>query len=315
MGFSPPALFDSPMNPQPSPRLISSVAEMQRLVMDLRRQGRRVGLVPTMGALHEGHLSLVREARLRADVIVTTIFVNPTQFGPSEDFTKYPRTLDADLAALATVGCEFVFVPQREEMYPAGYSTYVEPPAVAAPLEGVFRPGHFRGVASIVLKLFQICPADVACFGQKDYQQARVIQQMVRDLNVPMEIVVCPIVREPDGLALSSRNRYLSAGERQRALALSRSLQQAQRLVERGVRSAEQVCVAMQELLEQAPVDRLDYAAIVDPETLQPLETLDRPAVALIAAVIGTTRLIDNGLIHCAGQDLRRMNTALATSP
>jgi pantoate--beta-alanine ligase len=192
------------------------------------------------------------------------------------------------------VGCEWVFVPQRDEMYPPGYSTYVEPPEVAAPLDGVFRPGHFRGVASVVLKLFNICPADVACFGQKDFQQARVIQQMARDLNVPMEIAVCPIIREADGLALSSRNRYLSADERRRALALSRALARAKQMVDEGVRSAGQIQTAMQELLEAAPVDRLDYAAVVDPETLLPVETIDRGAVALIAAVVGTTRLIDN---------------------
>jgi len=278
------------------PEVITTVAEMQRRVRELRAAGRRVGVVPTMGALHDGHLSLVEAARKYADVVVTTIFVNPTQFAPHEDFGKYPRTLQADLEALGRVGCELAFVPEPGEVYPPGYSTYVEPPSVAAPLEGVCRPGHFRGVATVVLKLFNIVPADVACFGQKDFQQALVIRRMVADLNVPIRIEVCPIVREPDGLAMSSRNRYLSPAERERSLALSRALRRAEELVAAGERRASVVREAMQNVLADA-VDRLDYATIADPETLEEPETIERPVVALIAAVVGTTRLIDNMIL------------------
>jgi len=278
------------------PEVIATVAEMQRRVRELRAAGRRVGVVPTMGALHDGHLSLVEAARKYADVVVTTIFVNPTQFAPHEDFGKYPRTLQADLEALGRVGCELAFVPEPGEVYPPGYSTYVEPPSVAAPLEGVCRPGHFRGVATVVLKLFNIVPADVACFGQKDFQQALVIRRMVADLNVPIRIEVCPIVREPDGLAMSSRNRYLSPAERERSLALSRALRRAEELVAAGERRASVVREAMQNVLADA-VDRLDYATIADPETLEEPETIERPVVALIAAVVGTTRLIDNMIL------------------
>ena len=212
-------------------RTITTPAEIQRESRALSVEGKTVGLVPTMGALHEGHLSLVRRARGECDVVIATIFVNPAQFGPSEDFSRYPRTIERDLELLAAEGCDLVFVPPQEEVYPSDFSTFVEPPAVALPLEGRFRPGHFRGVATVVLKLFNLIPANVAYFGQKDYQQALVIQHMVRDLNLPIKIAVCPIVREPDGLALSSRNRYLSTAEREQALALSRTLQLAEQLV------------------------------------------------------------------------------------
>ena len=206
-------------------RVIQSPSQIRQAIVQLRREGRRVGLVPTMGALHEGHLSLVRIARQRAETVVATIFVNPTQFGPHEDLGKYPRSLDPDLQALSAAGCNLVFVPSASDMYPPGFSTYVDPPAVAQPLEGACRPGHFRGVTTVVLKLFNLIPADFACFGQKDYQQLIVIRRMVEDLALPIEIVACPTVREPDGLAMSSRNRYLSPAERQQALALSRALE------------------------------------------------------------------------------------------
>src|SRR5262245_41735614 len=208
-------------------RVIFQPAEILQTILGLRRQGRSVGLVPTMGALHAGHLSLVEIARRRADVVVATIFINPTQFGPSEDFRKYPRTLETDLQALSSVGCDLVFVPSPDEIYPHGFSTYIEPPAVAAPLEGVCRPGHFRGVATVVLKLFNLIPAHFACFGQKDYQQLLVIRRMVEDLALPIEIVACPTVHEQDGLAMSSRNRYLSPAQRQQALGLSQALARA----------------------------------------------------------------------------------------
>jgi pantoate--beta-alanine ligase len=287
--------------PQPGElgiRVIHSPAEMQKAVAALRQTGRRVGLVPTMGALHAGHLSLVEVARRRADDVAATIFVNPTQFGPTEDFQKYPRTLDADLDALSAAGCSLCFVPTADAMYPPGFSTYVEPPAVANVLEGVCRPGHFRGVATIVLKLFQLVPADFACFGEKDYQQLQVIRRLVADLNVPMKIVACPTVREPDGLAMSSRNRYLSPAEREQALTISQALQLAADLASSGERSAAALTQAMQQVLRKAQITRVDYAAVVDPETLAPIEQLSGPARVLIAAHVGSTRLIDNRQIE-----------------
>jgi pantoate--beta-alanine ligase len=279
-----------------SPEVIASVVQMQQRVRQLQHAGRRVGLVPTMGALHEGHLSLVEAAKRSCDVVVATIFVNPTQFAPHEDFTRYPRTLETDLASLRSAGCEIAFVPAAEAVYPPNFSTYVEPPSVALPLEGVCRPGHFRGVATVVLKLFNIVPADVACFGQKDFQQALVIRRMAADLNLAIEVQVCPIIREADGLALSSRNRYLSLEERNRSLALSRALAHAARLVASGEQHAEQIRAAMQNELHGV-VDKLDYATIADPDTLEEPTTIDRPVVALIAAFIGKTRLIDNQIL------------------
>jgi pantoate--beta-alanine ligase/2-amino-4-hydroxy-6-hydroxymethyldihydropteridine pyrophosphokinase len=281
---------------EPKLRIFTSAAGMQRETLRLRRLSRRVGLVPTMGALHEGHLSLVQVARERAEVVIATIFVNPTQFGPSEDFSKYPRALEADLQALSAAGCDHVFVPSQEEMYAEGSSTFVEPPAVSQPLEGVCRPGHFRGVATIVLKLFEIIPADLACFGQKDYQQAQVIRRMVADLNVPIEIVVCPIIREPDGLAMSSRNRYLSPAERQQALALSQALGEAERLFAAGETESETIVAAMRNILRRAGITRIDYVTLADPETLAEVPRIEGRAVALIACFVGTTRLIDNRL-------------------
>jgi pantoate--beta-alanine ligase len=282
---------------------------IQRHVLALRRQGRTVGLVPTMGALHEGHLSLVRRARQEAEVVAVTIFVNPTQFGPQEDYSRYPRTLEADLAALSAAGCDLVLVPDAEAIYPSGFSTYVQPPAVAEPWEGVCRPGHFRGVATVVLKLFHLIPADVACFGEKDYQQLRVIQRMVEDLNVPIRIVPCPTVREPDGLAMSSRNRYLAPHERQQALGLVRALGAAREEVARGERDASVVRRRMREVLQAAGITRIDYATLVDPQTLHELNELTGPARALIAAYVGSTRLIDNALLPTPGEELPERQT------
>ncbi|HEY2413959.1 MAG TPA: pantoate--beta-alanine ligase [Pirellulaceae bacterium] len=284
-------------NSEPRLKVFTSPAAIQAAVLDLRRQGKRIGFVPTMGALHAGHISLVERARELADVVIASIFVNPTQFGPQEDFQKYPRTLDGDLRGLSAAGCELVFVPTAAEIYPPGFSTYVEPPAVAQPLEGICRPGHFRGVATVVLKLFQIVPAHIACFGQKDYQQLQVIKRMVQDLAIPMEIVGCPTVREADGLAMSSRNRYLSAADRQRALSLSRALDQAEQMVRGGERNANRIAAAMKETLRTAGIEKLDYAAVADPNTLAELSTIDRSAVALIAAHVGNTRLIDNRIL------------------
>jgi pantoate--beta-alanine ligase len=278
-------------------RIFTSPEDIQSAVLALRREGKRVGLVPTMGALHEGHLSLVHAACERSDVVVATIFVNPTQFAPHEDFAKYPRTLEADLAALSSAGCDWVFVPARDAIYPPGFSTYVEPPALAEPLEGVCRPGHFRGVATVVLKLFNLVPAHVACFGQKDFQQARVIEQMAADLNLPIEIVRSPTVREPDGLAMSSRNRYLSPAEREQALALSRALDLAERMVTGGETSASKIVAAMRGTLAAAGIEKVDYVALADANSLAEISELKEPGVALIAAFVGTTRLIDNRIL------------------
>jgi pantoate--beta-alanine ligase len=279
-------------------RVVTSPRQMQALALACRRAGIRLALVPTMGALHAGHLSLVETARTRAEATVATIFVNPAQFAPSEDLARYPRTLEADLQSLSAAGCGYVFLPSAGDMYPPGFSTYVEPPAVAAPLEGRCRPGHFRGVATVVLKLFEIIPADVACFGEMDFQQLLVIEHLVRDLAVPIEIVRCPIVREADGLAMSSRNRYLSAAERQQALALSEALARAAALVAAGERDGQAIAAAMRQTLLAAGIQRIDYAVVADPATLAELAVVSGPAMALIAAFVGATRLIDNRLLN-----------------
>lgn len=272
-------------------------SEVQRCIRSARAESKRIGLVPTMGALHEGHLSLVRAAKRSCDFTAVTIFVNPTQFSPKEDFSKYPRTIDEDLDALRELGVDLVFMPEREELYPDRFSTYVLPPAVSDPLEGQFRPEHFRGVATIVLKLFNLLPADVAFFGQKDYQQCQVIRHMVEDLNIPVEIQVCPIVREPDGLAMSSRNRYLSPEDRVRAVALSEAVSEAARLVQAGMTDSAAVIKCMHDILHRAGVTKIDYATVADACTLKPIDQIDRPAVALIAVYVGATRLIDNTLL------------------
>jgi pantoate--beta-alanine ligase len=277
---------------------VTTAGELRAAVRAARAAGHAVGLVPTMGALHEGHLSLVRASRPECGFTVATIFVNPTQFAPHEDFDKYPRTLQTDLDALASCGTDLVFAPGREEIYPAGCSTLVEPPQVAQRWEGECRPGHFRGVTTVVLKLFNLAQADVAFFGQKDYQQAAVIRRMVQDLNVPLEIRVCPTVREPDGLAMSSRNRYLSADERRQALAISRGLRLAEQLAAEGERQASKLVDAIRHVLAEAQISRIDYVAVADPETLEPVVELAGPAVALIAVKVGGTRLIDNWRIE-----------------
>ncbi|MCY3007304.1 MAG: pantoate--beta-alanine ligase [Planctomycetota bacterium] len=275
-------------------KVLSSSEETYRLVDQMRMEGKRIGLVPTMGALHEGHLSLVQRAKQQCDMAIATIFVNPSQFGPNEDFQKYPRTLQNDLNLLADKGCDLVFTPTNAQMYPQGHSTFIEPPSVAEAWEGPIRPGHFRGVATIVLKLFQILPAHVGYFGRKDYQQVAVIRAMCRDLNLPIAIEACQTVRESDGLAMSSRNRYLSPSERQRALGLFRALEAAEKLIQEGCISGRQVEQAMRKELETSLVDSIDYAAIVHPDTLESIETIDSEVVGIIAARLGATRLIDN---------------------
>ncbi|WOP17524.1 pantoate--beta-alanine ligase [Raineyella sp. LH-20] len=259
--------------------------------------GRRsVGLVPTMGFLHEGHLSLVRRAREENDATVVSIFVNPTQFGPSEDLEAYPRDLDHDLALLDGAGVDLVWTPQVEDVYPAGFDTYVTPGGVADVLEGARRPGHFRGVATIISILFHLCAPDRAYFGQKDAQQVAVIRQLVRDLGLPVEIVACPIVREPDGLAMSSRNTYLAAADRPAALVLSRALQAAGRAWADGEGDAEALRTILRDVITAEPRAVVDYVSVADPRTLAELTAVD-PAVGALASLavrVGAPRLIDN---------------------
>jgi pantoate--beta-alanine ligase len=287
------------MTPQSPPlQRITTVLELRRVIEPVRLAGRTIGLVPTMGALHEGHLSLVRACRADCDVAAVSIYVNPSQFGPNEDLARYPRTLDADLAALADCGTDLAFVPTNEEVCPPGYSTWVEVGPVARPLEGECRPGHFRGVATIVLKLLNMVGPQIAYFGQKDFQQALVIRRLVEDLNVPVEIRVLPTVREADGLAMSSRNRYLSPEERGRAAVLFKSLRLAKDLIAQGETDATAIATKMREVILSASPARIDYAALVDPETLEPVQEVRGPTLAALAVVIGRTRLIDNCLLE-----------------
>lgn len=278
-------------------QIVRTIAEARAAVAAARAQGRTVGLVPTMGALHEGHLSLIRAARAACDVVVATIFVNPKQFGPTEDFAKYPRTFDADCDLLRAENVEILFAPAVDEMYPPGATTFVEVAEISDRLDGVSRPGHFRGVATVVAKLFNIVAPDRAFFGQKDAAQVAILRRMARDLNFPLEIVVCPIVREPDGLAMSSRNGYLSADDRHRALILSRTLRHIEQQIATGVTSAAALIATGLGVLAQQPSARLDYLRVVDPDTLADIPDIGKGALIAIAAWIGSTRLIDNILI------------------
>jgi pantoate--beta-alanine ligase len=275
-------------------KIVGTIPEMRALCRSAKSGGKRLGLVPTMGALHEGHLSLVRAARANTDAIAASIFVNPTQFGPTEDFSRYPRDLEKDCAILEREGVEFVFAPAVEEMYPAGAVTWVTVEGLSDRLCGKSRPGHFRGVATVVAKLFHIIEPDAAFFGQKDAAQHAIIRKMVRDLDMPVAIEVCPIVREADGLALSSRNAYLSPEERKSALVLYRSLQCAQEFFRTGERnSANLIAAARQEFAGESNV-RLDYFEIVNPDSLEPVLDTSSPSLAAVAAYVGNTRLIDN---------------------
>lgn len=283
--------------PETPPLIVRTIVELRRAVADARRAGKRIGLVPTMGALHAGHVSLVDASAAACDFTVVTVFVNPTQFGPKEDFSKYPRTFEADVAAVGRAGANLVFAPDNAEVYPQGFATFVEVGGVAESLEGECRPGHYRGVATVVLKLFQMVGADVAYFGQKDYQQTLVVRQMVRDFNLPIEIETCPTVREPDGLALSSRNVYLSAAERRSALVISRALRKVEQSVAAGQRDVWKLRDDLHTELATVPEVRVQYAVVADAATLHEPAILDRPCVALVAAHVGTTRLIDNVLL------------------
>src|SRR5579871_5314828 len=263
----------------------------------LQREGKTIGLVPTMGALHEGHLSLVRAARARCGVVIVSIFVNPTQFGPSEDFSKYPRTFERDCKLLEAERVDFVFAPSVEEMYRKDATTWVTVEGLSERLCGRSRPGHFRGVTTVVAKLFHVVEPDYAYFGQKDAAQVTIIRRMVRDLDFAVEIMVCPIVRESDGLAMSSRNAYLNADERKRALVLHRSLERVRESERGGERSASKLIAAGREEFNRDTAVRLDYFEIVNPETLDPVQDVSQGALVAVAAYVGSTRLIDNLLL------------------
>jgi len=271
---------------------------MKQVARQVRAEERPAGFVPTMGALHEGHLSLVRAAMAECRPVIASIFVNPTQFGPHEDLQKYPRTLEADRKRLEEAGVDYLFTPEAGEMYPQGFRTWVNVEGLSDRLEGRVRPGHFRGVTTVVLKLLGIVQPQKAFFGRKDAQQARLIQQMARDLHLDSEIIVCPIVREPDGLAMSSRNAYLNPDERRAATVLYRALDETRRSMERGERDALRLVAAMREVMRAEPLAQPDYVKLVDAETFDPVTRLRGTCLALLAVRIGTVRLIDNLLIE-----------------
>jgi pantoate--beta-alanine ligase len=276
---------------------IETIAGMKAACRAVTRAGKTLGFVPTMGALHEGHLSLVRASKLQCDVTAVSIFVNPLQFGPTEDLDKYPRTLERDTALLRELGVDLVYVPTVAEMYPAGAKTYVDVDDLSSKLDGGSRPGHFRGVSTVVCKLFEIVRPDRAFFGQKDAAQAALLRKMVRDLDMDVEMVVCPIVRESDGLALSSRNVYLNPEQRKQALILSRSLQQVRAAVDAGEKDAAKLGEIGRGTIASEPGAKLDYFAIVDADTLEPVVRVSKGTLVAVAAWVGTTRLIDNMLL------------------
>ncbi len=280
------------------PELISDLKEMRRVVKEARRAGKTVGFVPTMGYFHRGHLSLMERAREENDLVVVSIFVNPTQFGPTEDFREYPRDLERDLALAGEVGVDIVFHPPVEDMYPPPYRTYVEVEGITETLCGAFRPGHFRGVTTVVTKLFHLVPADRAYFGAKDAQQALVIRKMVEDLNFDIEVVICPTVREEDGLAMSSRNVYLGEEERRAATALYRSLCVARDLLEKGERNSSSILSEMHRVLDEEPLVRPEYVEIVDCQEMRPLDRVEGEVVVALAARVGRARLIDNLMLR-----------------
>jgi pantoate--beta-alanine ligase len=287
---------------KPALKIGTTIEETRAASRAARLAGKRLGFVPTMGALHEGHLSLVRAARKASDVVTASIFVNPTQFGANEDLAKYPRSLERDCKLLESEGVDLVFAPTVEEMYPTSRDGHVRPASVtwvtveelSNKLDGRSRPGHFRGVTTVVAKLFHVVEPDAAFFGQKDAAQVAVIRRMVQDLNLPVEIVICPIVREPDGLAMSSRNAYLDPKQRQQALVLHRSLERVQQMAERGELGAAELASAGRHEVAREPSVRLDYFEVVDPDTLDRLEDASRGALVAVAAYVGSTRLIDN---------------------
>lgn len=281
--------------------IISDLKDMQRRCLELKRQGRRIAFVPTMGWLHEGHLSLLREGRRRGEVLVLSIFVNPTQFGANEDLSSYPRDLQRDADLARDCGVDLLFAPDTAAMYPPNAATFVNVEGLTEVLCGASRPGHFRGVTTIVTKLFNIVQPDLALFGQKDFQQLAVIRRMTLDLDLPVEIVGMPIVREADGLAMSSRNVYLSTAQRRQALILSRSLARGRELVAGGQHDAATILAELRGMIEAEPEARIDYLQICHRDTLQQQERVDGDSVLLLAVFVGATRLIDNGPLLGAG--------------
>ncbi|MCX6571432.1 MAG: pantoate--beta-alanine ligase [Candidatus Aminicenantes bacterium] len=279
-------------------KVVTSVAGMKALARQWKKEGKKVGFVPTMGYLHEGHLSLVRESKKRADITVVSIFVNPTQFGPNEDFKKYPRDLEKDSAYLEKGGVDCLFYPDAAEIYPPGYRTYVEVRGLQDRLCGKSRPGHFQAVATVVLKLFDIVGPGLAFFGAKDAQQVLIIGKMAADLDLDTEVVTCPLVRDPDGLALSSRNAYLSPEERKAALVLSISLRWAERAIAAGERDAAKAIAGIRAAIEAEPLARVDYVEAVDPVNLEPLAEICGDVLIALAVFVGSTRLIDNIRLH-----------------
>ncbi|MDI3494491.1 MAG: pantoate--beta-alanine ligase [Pseudothermotoga sp.] len=276
--------------------VVKNIDEMKKICRELRKE-KTIGFVPTMGYLHEGHLSLVRRSKKENDITVVSIFVNPTQFGPNEDYNSYPRNLNRDASLLEKEDVDYVFVPEIEQMYPKDYSTYINEEKLSRHLCGRSRPGHFRGVCTVVTKLFNIVKPNRAYFGQKDAQQFRVIRRMVRDLNMDVEVIECPIVREPDGLAMSSRNIYLSTEERNQALALNRSLKIAENLYRSGEKNTERMKEKIVQYLSSFDKIKIDYVEIVSEETLEPVEKIEGKVVVAIAAWVGKARLIDNTIL------------------
>jgi len=283
---------------------VRTIAWMKEKAREARLDQRVIGFVPTMGALHAGHMALVKRAKKECAPVYASVFVNPTQFGPSEDLSRYPRPLEADIEKLTEAEVDALFLPEAAEIYPKGFATYVQVEGLSDRLEGKSRPGHFRGVATVVMKLFETVEPHFAYFGRKDAQQVRIIQQMVKDLNLDVEIVVCPIVREADGLAISSRNAYLRADERKAATVLYRALVAARREIAAGARDALELQRAMRKEFQGEPLATVNYAEIVDAGSFEPVVRVTGPSYALLAVYIGKTRLIDNMLIEPAGEEL-----------
>ena len=280
-------------------QVITQIGQLKQIIYTAKREGKTIGLVPTMGYLHEGHLTLMRRARQEQGLVIATLFVNPLQFGPQEDYADYPRDLERDCKLAESTGIDVLFAPSVDEMYPAGNGkilSFVDVEQITATLCGASRPGHFRGVATVVTKLFNIAEADVAYFGQKDAQQVAVIRRMTEDLNMNVKIVAVPIVREPDGLAMSSRNKYLAPAQRQAALVLSRSLERAASLLAAGERDSALILAAVRELIDQQPLAEIDYVSLVDPLSLAAIERVEQQALLALAVKFGKTRLIDNML-------------------
>jgi pantoate--beta-alanine ligase len=280
--------------------IINRIPRMRTVARKLRRDGRKIGFVATMGALHEGHLSLIRRARAMCDIVVVSIFVNPIQFGRGDDFDSYPRDLARDAELVATRGVDYLFAPSIDEVYPEEFSTFVIVEDLGERMCGVSRPGHFRGVTTVVMKLFNIIQPEFAFFGQKDAQQGIIIKRMVHDLSLDTEIVLCPIIREPDGLAMSSRNAYLSTEERNAAIVLYRALEKAKAMYQEGDRDSNKIISAMRNMIEAEPLARIDYVVIAETERLEPITAIsdDRPTLVALAVQIGRTRLIDNFIFN-----------------